>query len=581
MRGRRLVGLGLWVAVGALGAATAALAAPRFATVVPEAGGKWRIELGGDAPRDVRALQVAIDGVVVPASFAPHGGGLAATLSGVGPDARRLELRDKGRAVAAVELRAPRRNESPFAEWIVYQIMVEMFRDGSVGNDSELHGWRHPRYAGGDLQGVLEEVDYLRQLGVNAVWLSPIFPAQTSHGYDVQNYYRVGPAVAVPGDPAASEALFGRLRDALHQNGIRLILDLPLNHASKQYQRREGDPKGFGPRATGPQQEAEKLWDSWGAGYQYWNFDHPPTRRFLTDVALHWLVDEKVDGLRLDYARGVPHDFWAELDAAVKQAKPEAFLVGEAWQDQSGVDANAQDIATYFAPLAGKPQFDSLFDFPLQMTMTGVFAKGNEPARRLEDTLQETAALYGPGAVPTRFLDNHDLARFMDWTNEPDRLVAALAFMGSLGGPEVLFYGTEVGLAGGQAKDGFTDSGRIPMPWEAPDRKLFGRVQEVLRLRSEHPALARGGRLPLWSDDSTLVMAKLGTTELLLVALNLGPTERDLDLEPGALVPAGATLSPVWGGGAAKVEGGKLRWHLPPRTLTIVSVAPPAPPAGH
>src|SRR5512135_100037 len=112
MRARRLAGLGLWVAAGALGAATAALASPRFAAVVPEAGGKWRIELGGDAPRDVRALQVAIDGVAVPASFAPRGGALAATLSGVAPDARRLELRDKGRAVAAVELRAPRRSES-------------------------------------------------------------------------------------------------------------------------------------------------------------------------------------------------------------------------------------------------------------------------------------------------------------------------------------------------------------------------------------------------------------------------------------------------------------------------------------
>ena len=81
--------------------------------------------------------------------------------------------------------------------------------------------------------------------------------------------------------------------------------------------------------STDPYQPAEKTWESWGGGYRYWNFDHEPTRRFLKDVALYWLRDEKVDGLRLDYVRGVPRDFWAELYAEVKAANPSAFLVGE------------------------------------------------------------------------------------------------------------------------------------------------------------------------------------------------------------------------------------------------------------
>lgn len=550
----------------------AAGAAPRFAAVRPTGGGEWRVELGGDPPHDAKALELAVDGAPLKCDVVPREGRLTATLRGVPANARWLELRERGRPVAAVELRAATAGESPFADWVLYQIMVEMFRNGSAANDGELNGWRHPRYAGGDLEGVLEKVDYLREVGVNAVWLSPIFPAQTSHGYDVQNYYRVGPAVAVPGDPAASQALFERLVAALHAGGLKLVLDLPLNHASKQYQRREGDPKGFGPRSTGPQQEAEKLWESWGAGYQYWNFDHAPTRRFLIDAALHWLVEERVDGLRLDYVRGVPHDFWAELDAAVKQVKPGAYLVGECWQDRAGPEANAADIATYFAPLGGKPQFDSLLDFPLQMTMTAVFAKRRQPAERLEDVLQADAALWGPAAVPTRFLDNHDLARFMDWGGDADRLVAALAFMGSLSGPEVIFYGTEIGLAGGEAKDGFTDSGRIPMPWDAPDRKLLARVQDVLRLRAQHPALARGGRLPLLSDEGVIAMAKVGAQETLLVAANVGEQPRELKLEVGTLLPEKAALQVLWGGGAARLEGRRVVWSVAAHAVAILGL---------
>lgn len=471
----------------------------------------------------------------------------------------------------------------PRHDWTIYHVMMGEFRSGSRDNDGEIRGWKHPNYIGGDLQGVLQSVDHIAALGCDAVWLSPIFASRTSHGYDVTNYWRVADQVAVPGDPVASEKLFHDVVDAFHAKGVKVILDIPLNHASRSYDRKLGDPEKLSPRATAARQEAEKLWDSWGGDYRYWDFDDAPTRKFLIDAALHWLVDENVDGLRLDYVRGVPHDFWADLRAAVDAKKPGAYLVGEAWQDAGGAEGNAQDIATYYAPVAGRPQLPSLLDFPLQMAMTDAFARNGSLAD-VEAMLRETAKLYGPDAEPTYFLDNHDLTRFASWTDDRDRLVAAVSFMGSLTGSVVIFYGTETGLANGAPKTGFTDAGRIAMPWGKLDEALVARVRAALQARRAHVALRRGARVPLLADRDGLVMAKVAPGETALVAVNLGSAPRRFTIDPTRIGDGAgaAAFTAVLGPSAPAASGAPdaiLTWEVPPRTTAIaVRAVAPAPP---
>jgi len=557
-------------------------AAPRIVSLVPgTAPGEWTAVISGKEARKPDGLAFLVDGKPAAAEVQSAEGETARLkLQGVPAGAKRLTValrgKEKDAPLAALGF-GPL--DTPFADWTVYHVMVEMFANGNPGNDGEITGWKHPNYAGGDLQGILEHAKHLQDLGVNAIWLSPIFAAKTSHGYDVLNYYRIGDAVAVPEDPKASLELFRRLVQDLHGRGIRVVLDIPLNHASKAYDREAGDPGKLKPRATAARQEAEKVWESWGGEYRYWDFSHEPTRRFLKDAALYWLRDEGVDGLRLDYVRGVPHDFWAELYKEVKEAKPGAWLVGEAWMDAGREDANAAEIATYFDRSHG-PQFDSLFDFPLQMTLTSVFAKGSS-ATELEEWLQRSEALYGPDALPARFLDNHDMARFMSWTQEPDRLAAAVGFLASLSGPIVLFYGTETGLSHGAPQTGFTDAGRVPMPWGKLDQALVGRIQKILQLRREHPALARGGRLPLLADRDALVMAKVVPEETVLVGVNLSGTPRKVALDLGGLLPTGAKPQPLLGDAPAVLsEGGRLEWTLPPRGTWMLSIPGLPKPAG-
>jgi cyclomaltodextrinase / maltogenic alpha-amylase / neopullulanase len=574
-----LPALALFLTLSAWGRPAAA--APRITALLPGAApGVWTATVSGKEARKPDGLVVLVDGkpVTAVAEEGAEGETVRLKLQGVPAGTRRIEVALRGKEKEPLAALGFGPLDSPFAGWTVYHIMVEMFADGSPGNDGEISGWKHPNYAGGDLQGILEHAGHLQELGINAVWLSPIFAARTSHGYDVLNYYRIGDAVAVPGDPKASLELFRRLVQDLHGRGIRVVLDVPLNHASKAYDRETGDPGKLKPRATAARQEAEKVWESWGGEYRYWDFSHEPTRRFLKDAALYWLRDEGVDGLRLDYVRGVPHDFWVDLYKEVKQAKPGAWLVGEAWMDGAREDANAADIATYFDRSGGGPQFDSLFDFPLQMTLTSVFAKGSS-ATELEDWLQRTEAMYGPEALPARFLDNHDMARFMAWTQEPDRLVAAVGFLASLSGPVVLFYGTETGLSHGGPQAGFTDAGRVPLPWGNLDQPLLGRIQKILQLRRDHPALARGGRLPLFADREALVMAKVTAEETVLVGVNLSGAARKVELDLGGLLPAGASPQPLLGDGpVAAAEGGRLTWTLPPRGTWMLSLRPVGPP---
>jgi glycosidase len=550
----------------------------RFVSLRPSgAPGEWTAVIAGKGAKAPGSVTFWADGQAVSAEVIGSPGDTARVkLKGVPAGVMRIEgARGKERD-AAVGVGAESAEAGPFDDWTIYHIMVDMFANGTTSNDGEITGWKHPNYAGGDLQGILEHAEYIQKLGVNAVWLSPVFAAKSSHGYDVTNYYRIAPAVAVPNDPAASLDLFHKLVANLHGRGIKVILDIPLNHASAGYDRGDGDPDKLRPRSTTGRQEAEKLWDSWGAGYRYWDFDHAPTRQFLKNAALFWLTKQDVDGLRLDYVRGVPHDFWAELYGEVKMAWPGAFLVGEAWIDQQGPEANAREIATYFAKLNGKTQLDSLFDFPMQSVLTDVFAKGN-PAVDLESWLQETEAIYGAGTHPTRFLDNHDLSRFMSWTDKPQRLAAAVTFLASLSGPIDLFYGTETGLANGSPKTGFVDAGRIPMPWKSLNEDLVAQVRKSLETRRAHPALSRGGRIPLLADRDQLVMAKVAPGETILVGVNLASEAKDVTVDLAGLLPPGAAgtaaVQPLVGSAPASVtEAGQLKWHLPPLSTVLVSL---------
>ncbi|MEM9292241.1 MAG: alpha-amylase family glycosyl hydrolase [Acidobacteriota bacterium] len=573
---------------GTVGASAARAEGLVLHSVIPLEQGRWQLEVGGLEKRDGEKLRFLVDETAQQVELQPaESGRVMVVLDDVPQSAERLTVELPGRRSSQRATARLTAVPAQVRQWTIYHVMMGYFANGAAGNDGQISGWRHPNYAGGDLQGVLEKVDYLADLGVDSVWLSPLFAARTSHGYDVTNYYRIGDAVAVPGDEAASLALYHQVVEALKAKGIGVILDLPLNHADVSYDRDSGVPNSgvpgeeIKPRATRARQEAEKTWESWGTTYRYWNFDHAPTRRFLKDVALHWLTEGGAEGLRMDYVRGVPHDFWSELYAEVQESAPGAFLVGECWKDGDGAPGNAREIAKFYAeqpptrkqesspPQAG-PQFDSLLDFPFQILATDAFARDGS-LLPLAAWLQGYEGVYGEQARPTFFLDNHDLARFMAWSDDSRRLQAAISFLAAQSAPIVLFYGTETGLSHSAPESGFVDAGRVPMPWEALDESLVSATAEALGARRDHPSLSHGGHLPLLVEEDLLVIAKPGDGEIAWIAVNLGSEPAEVLFDAGTLVPAEASWRAVLGGEApARGEDGRWSWRLEPASTAIV-----------
>ncbi|BDG03237.1 alpha-amylase family glycosyl hydrolase [Anaeromyxobacter oryzae] len=491
---------------------------------------------------------------------------------------------------------------------VFYEVFVRSF-DDSDGNGM------------GDFAGLTAKLDYLNDgnpgtttdLGVDALWLMPIMKSPSYHGYDVTDYEQVNPQYG-------TEAGFERFVQEAHRRGLRVILDLVLNHTSDAH-------PWFRESAKGPQ-SPKRDWYVWsptdlgwtqpwnaqsgstwhernGAFYYgvFWggmpdlNYRNPEVREEAKRIARFWLA-KGVDGFRLDAIRhlietgpgkgqaGSPenHVFLREFAAAVKAAKPDAMLVGEVWSD-------AGDIAEYYGD--GKDELDMLFDFPLATAIVQGVKEG-DPGR-ITNALDDVKRLYPPGAVDAPFLTNHDQIRVATQLgDDPARLRLAAAILLTLPGAPFLWQGEELGMQNGPGNE--DEWKRTPMPWDgspkggfttgqpwmelAPGHEranvaaetgdpgsLLSRYRALVRARHQSPALARGGIEVLDAGaPGVLAYLRRGEGETVLVVHGLGDDPVDVALTAPA---AGAEPLLVDAGGAIAAEGGKVRVKLPARRSAI------------
>jgi cyclomaltodextrinase len=273
---------------------------------------------------------------------------------------------------------------------VFYQIFPDRFANGDPGNDPpNVQAWGAPPtlhgVQGGDLPGVIQHFDYLLDLGINALYLNPIFQATSTHRYNTTDYYRIDPRL---GDEADLRALL----DLAHRHGVRVILDGVFNHCGRGFfafndllENEAHSPyrdwfhvRRFPLDAYGPGQA-----DNYLAWWKFkslpkFNTNNPEVRRFLLGVARHW-IEQGIDGWRLDVPNEIDDDsFWAEFRDQVRQANPEAYLVGEIW------DADPRWV--------GPGHFDGLINYPLRKSLLALIAEGalkpSEFARQVERLFQ-------------------------------------------------------------------------------------------------------------------------------------------------------------------------------------------------
>ena len=352
---------------------------------------------------------------------------------------------------------------------VIYHVFVDRFYPGQ-GRDwlqtGDLLG-----FCGGTLWGLAEKMDYVASLGATCLWLSPIFPSPTHHGYDATGLYTIEPRLG--GD----EALRTVVAKA-HQRGIRVLLDFVCNHVSNQHPlflEAKRDP-------SSPYRDYFTFDDS-ELGYRTYfgvatmpevNVTHPAARNWLIEAARFWLREFDVVGYRLDHANGPGPDFWTDFWTACKAEKPDCFCFGEV------VDAS-NVTRSYYGRL------DGCLNFFAADALRRTYALDRWTEEHMERALDRHFRYFPPGFVMPTFIDNHDMDRFLFLARgDKVALRRAIAAQMRLPGPPIVYYGTEVGL--NQATSIHEGRGmhinRVPMIWgDSQDRELLEYVQALIRER--------------------------------------------------------------------------------------------------
>lgn len=452
----------------------------------------------------------------------PEGKIVRFLVSGLTQDGVRLWAQDeRGRTVFSYTV--DRHSVPSWAQDAVfYHIFLDRFAptpDRKFALPERLDG-----FFGGTLRGVLSKLDYLCELGVNALWLSPIYPSPSHHGYDATNFRAIEPRLGTRHDLRA-------LIEEAHRRGMKIVLDFVPNHTSDQHP--------FFEAATANPNSPYRdyyLFTDYPNGYKTFfdvpslpqlNNEHPAARRYVLESALYWLQEFGVDGFRLDYAHGPSHDFWTDYYAAVKKANPHSLHFGE-------IVETPRLLRTYEGIL------DGVLDFHWAQNARKLFAYESIDAAAFEQFQNAHEAYFsGRNLARFSFLDNHDMNRFL-WAARGDirRLMLAAVCQFTLSAIPIIYYGTEVGLSQRrdvrQGERAILEEARLPMIWESDQQQgeLFDFYKRLIKLRRESPALRNGTRSAWLVDPSNGRYGYLrrAANETMLIALNLFGVPQTFDL---------------------------------------------------
>ncbi|WP_461866233.1 alpha amylase N-terminal ig-like domain-containing protein [Thermococcus sp.] len=411
-----------------------------------------------------------------------------------------------------------------FPEWVLDRVFYQIMPDRFAERDGKL--WE-----------ILQRLGYIGGLGINALYLTPIFKSKTYHGYDVTDYYHVSRRLG--GDEA-----FNRLVKELKKSDIRLILDGVFHHTSffhpyfqdvvkngrksryRNFYRIVKFPvisEGFLEVLSSEESQRDKSEKLKKLGWNYetffsvWlmprlNHENPEVRRFIANVMKHWL-EKGVNGWRLDVAHGVSPELWREIRYKLPE---DAYLIGEVMDD---------------ARLWIFDKFHGTMNYPLYEAFLRFFVYNEMNAGEFLNWLELLSAYYGPAEfLMYNFLDNHDVERFLGLVNDRRKYLCALAFLMTYKGIPSMYYGDEIGL---RNIDGSPmERSRALMEWnpERWDWEILKVTKALIKLRRKSKALQVGVFKPLIFRDGLLVYERVYGDEQILVAINYSNSRQRIEL---------------------------------------------------
>lgn len=366
--------------------------------------------------------------------------------------------------------------EENWQDELIYFIMVDRFYNGNQGNDSEINTDDPGAYHGGDLQGIIDKLDYIKELGFTSISLTPIMENQSGgyHGYWITDFMKV-------------EEQFGTMADAkklveeAHQRDMKVIFDFVVNHTGSEHPWIDDPEKEDWFHEETTENSQQQLEEGWGNGLPDLKQENPEVKQYFMDVAEYWIEETGVDGFRLDTAQHVPKSFWEDFSDHVKSIDEDFFLLGEVKSEDPSYLAEYQQAG-----------IDSFADYPFYNAATKVFQQSGEDLDPLFRNWKRNQDVYdNPGSLGI-FVDNLDTKRFTRLTvvqdeNPVTRWKLALTYMYGAPGIPIVMYGTEIPLDGGEDPDN-----RKMMNFKTGDTKVKQYMEKLAALRQQFPVLTRG-----------------------------------------------------------------------------------------
>lgn len=421
----------------------------------------------------------------------------------------------------------------PVVDWmrsaVFYQIFVERFSLGDRKKDTSYINMEwgdvpNPKsFAGGDLRGIIEKLDYLQELGITALYLTPIFESISNHKYDIINYFEIDPRFGTKED-------FKELVGLAHEKGIRIVLDAVFNHCSMQMEQfQDVIKKGRDSlyydwfMIDGNYPDPEHVNYECFAACNYMpkiNTANRGAQDFLLEIACYWIREFDIDGWRLDVSDEVSHEFWRRFRHTVKREKADCVIIGENWHDAY--------------PYLRGDQYDSIMNYSFTKACLDYFAKDRFTAKQMAEKLSSNFMRNTETVnyMMLNLLDTHDTHRFFtEVGKDKEKLLAAVALEMVFPGAPCLYYGTEICLEGGYDPDS-----RRCFDWEEShwDKRVMDTIRRLAALRKREAL--QYGSVSLEEENDMLCIRRRGKEKEICLYINLSGTEKLLAREEGKTI---------------------------------------------
>ncbi|MBT9695219.1 alpha-glycosidase [[Eubacterium] rectale] len=375
----------------------------------------------------------------------------------------------------------------------------------------------------GNLRGIIEHLDYIKNLGIDVVYLTPIFKSNSCHKYDTIDYYQVDPSFGTTED-------LKELVQKSHERGMKVVLDAVYNHTGREFFAfqdilEKGEKSKYldwyfidelPPRGEWGEIPNFKCFGYYG-GMPKLNLKNPEVEKYITDVACYWIKECDIDGWRLDVGDEISHFFWKNFRKAIKAVKKDMLIIGEIWH--------------YAGDFLEGDEWDTVMNYPFYLNLIDLLADEKINVSQFVQNLGYLKGRLNKKCYPLMWnlIDSHDTARFLHLCNDNKKKQhLAAAFQLLLPGMPMVYYGDEYAMPGANDPDC-----RRGMYWdeEYQDKEMYNWYKKLMQVRKTHACIVEGEMIETIAndDEDTIVMIRKNGEETIAMLFNCGNSAKEFN----------------------------------------------------